>query len=252
LRLAETVFGDVPSLLQRIPCELKPVVALSIGAVQERPPALAHGSAPSDRRIALIRLVGLPDADIAYAGDHFRAFALTQLGLISRAYDAIYFCANAYTTLGYGLVDLGQQWRNISPIIAISGLFTFAWSTSALVDVVVAHSRLIEQLEHERDKAILMRKVAREEKRVVQVKSRQAELAERQKAREQAAGASFFERRKIWKAERKKEDEFRREARAEIESIAREERLAEEKLGASTLSGDDGKRGRTQADGKNE
>src|SRR5664279_1696909 len=33
------------------------------------------------------------------------AFALVRLGLIERAHDAAYFCANAYTTLGYGSVD---------------------------------------------------------------------------------------------------------------------------------------------------
>ena len=64
------------------------------------------------------------------------AFGLMWLGLILRPNDAIYFCANAYTTLGYGTVDLDPQWRNISPIIAISGLFTFAWTTSSLVSVV--------------------------------------------------------------------------------------------------------------------
>src|SRR6202012_1235501 len=34
------------------------------------------------------------------------AWFLVHLGLILRAADAIYFCANAYTTLGYGTVDL--------------------------------------------------------------------------------------------------------------------------------------------------
>jgi hypothetical protein len=49
------------------------------------------------------------------------AFTLNHLGLIARVHDAIYFCANAYTTLGYGTVALEPQWRNISPVIAISG-----------------------------------------------------------------------------------------------------------------------------------
>jgi hypothetical protein len=45
--------------------------------------------------------------------------ALVSLGLIERAHDATYFCANAYTTLGYGNVDLAMPWRNIRPIIGI-------------------------------------------------------------------------------------------------------------------------------------
>jgi hypothetical protein len=71
------------------------------------------------------------------------AYSLMYLGLIAHAYDAIYYCANAYTTLGYGTVDLESHWRNISPIISISGLFTFAWTTSVLVDVVGSHKQLI-------------------------------------------------------------------------------------------------------------
>jgi hypothetical protein len=80
------------------------------------------------------------------------AYTLIYLGLIARAYDAIYFCANAYTTLGYGSVDLEAHWRLISPIIGISGLFTFAWTTSALIDVVSSHRQLIDQLEDERER----------------------------------------------------------------------------------------------------
>ena len=67
----------------------------------------------------------------------------------------------AYTTLGYGIVDLDPQWRNISPIIGISGLFTFAWTTSALVGVVTGHNRLLEQLEIEREKQLELRAAAR-------------------------------------------------------------------------------------------
>ena len=78
------------------------------------------------------------------------ALSLLRLGLIPRAYNAFYFCANAYTTLGFGSVDLDAHWRNIAPIIAISGMFSFAWTTSALVSVVTAHGELIAQLEDRR------------------------------------------------------------------------------------------------------
>src|SRR5271166_3666374 len=56
------------------------------------------------------------------------------------------FCANAYSTLGYGSVDLEPHWRNISPIIGISGLFTFAWTTRVLVEMVTLHRQLIGHL----------------------------------------------------------------------------------------------------------
>lgn len=80
------------------------------------------------------------------------AVVLVHLGLITAAHDAIYFAANAYTTLGYGSVALQPQWRDIAPIIAISGLFTFAWTTSTLVDVVRNQRSLIARLERRHTK----------------------------------------------------------------------------------------------------
>ena len=47
------------------------------------------------------------------------AAALVQLCLITAVHDAIYFGANAYTTLGYGSVPVQPHWRDIAPIIAI-------------------------------------------------------------------------------------------------------------------------------------
>ena len=58
--------------------------------------------------------------------------------------DAAYFAANTYTTLGYGTVVLADGWKMLSPIIAISGLFTFGWTGSVLVDVVGRISKLKE------------------------------------------------------------------------------------------------------------
>jgi hypothetical protein len=78
------------------------------------------------------------------------AGTLVHLGLIPATHDAIYFCANAYTTLGYGSVVLLPQWRDIAAIIPISGLFTFAWTTSTLVDIVRNQRALVVRLETKR------------------------------------------------------------------------------------------------------
>jgi len=56
--------------------------------------------------------------------------------------EAGYFVANTYTTLGYGEVILAAQWKMLAPIIAISGLFIFGWTSSVLVDVVGRVNRL--------------------------------------------------------------------------------------------------------------
>jgi hypothetical protein len=61
---------------------------------------------------------------------------LRMLGLVSNYRDAVYFSANTYTTLGMGPMALPHSWRELSPMIAIAGLFTFAWTTSELFNIV--------------------------------------------------------------------------------------------------------------------
>ena len=56
--------------------------------------------------------------------------------------DAGFFAANTYTTLGYGSVILPPPWKMLAPIMAISGLFTFGWTGSVLVDIVGRVNRL--------------------------------------------------------------------------------------------------------------
>ena len=242
---------DISALLARIPDELKPMAALGIGAFILVGLVLFHGAGlhriltqhkRGQRRLRLGR-PHLVSASFLFGWSVFLmlslhiveimtwAFVLAHMGLVVRAYDAIYFCANAYTTLGYGNVDLGPHWRNISPIIAISGLFTFAWTTSALVDVVAAHGQLIEQLEDERLRELEMRMNLRKDEWDALKRERDGERSEKEKTGTQAAGVSFFQRRRIWKEEKKRVAELRRTKAAEIETLRRRERQEEEKLG---------------------
>lgn len=242
---------DIPALLTRIPDEFKPLAALAIGAFILVCLVLFHGTGlhqiliqhkRGERRLLLGR-PHLVTASLLFGWSVFLmlflhiveitvwALALTRAGLIVHAYDALYFCANAYTTLGFGNVDLGKEWRNISPIIGISGLFTFAWTTSALVAVVAGQTQLIEQLEEEREEEKQLRSTLRKEEWDALKRERDAERAEKVKTRTLAAGLSFFERRRAWKEERKRVAEIRRARVAEIEDLRRKERQDEEKLG---------------------
>src|SRR5271156_2753959 len=212
-----------------IPDELKPWAALGLGAIILVCLVLFHGSGIhnillyhkwNERRLWL----GRPHhtrATILFGTSVFLmlslhiigvlvwAFVLAHLGLIPKANDAIYFCANAYTTLGYGQVDIDPLWRNISPIIGISGLFTFAWTTSALVGVVTSHNRLLEQLVIEREKQLERRAAARNTVTAVRTQEGELERAERAKNAKAHEAGGVRERLQDWRDEHREVEALR-------------------------------------------
>jgi heme exporter protein D len=244
--------ADIPALLAKIPDEFKPLAAFGVAALMLIFIVLLHGAGlhfmlvqrqRHERRIRRGRPYILAVL-LLFAWSVFFmlalhitefviwAYALIYMGLIPRSNDAIYFCANAYTTLGYGNVDLGAHWRNISPIVGISGLFTMAWTTSALVGVVSSHRQLLEQIEDEREREIKMRiAMSKEEWKALETE-RNEERAEEEKTRMQVSGKSFFQRRQAWREERKKAGDLRRAMRANIEEVRGKERQEEANLGA--------------------
>jgi hypothetical protein len=246
--------SDIPTLLAKIPDEYKPIAAVGIGSLMLVALALFHGaglhmiSVQQKRRQRRLRLgrPRLAAGALLVGWSIFLmlalhvveitmwAFVIIHTGFVKHAYDAMYFCANAYTTLGMGSLDVDPHWRNISPIIAISGLFTFAWTTSALVDVMASNGRLLEQLEDEREREMEMRSAVRKEEWDVLKTEKSEALSEREKTTTQLSGLSFFQRRKVWREERNREKEFRTTARAQIKDLRQKERQDEEKLGPGT------------------
>lgn len=75
---------------------------------------------------------------------------LNKFGLIASLRDSIYFSANTYTTIGYGIMILPSNWRELSPIMAISGLFTFAWTTGEMFGIVGMQRELTAALREKR------------------------------------------------------------------------------------------------------
>ena len=71
-------------------------------------------------------------------------------GLIRNLHESVYFSANTYTTLGMGPMALPHIWHELSPIIAISGLFTFAWTTSEMFNIVGDQHELVAELSAKR------------------------------------------------------------------------------------------------------
>lgn len=62
--------------------------------------------------------------------------ALTVTGAIGTFRDAYYYVAVTYTTLGYAETTLAPQWRILAPMMAMSGVFAFGWTTSVLFSIV--------------------------------------------------------------------------------------------------------------------
>lgn len=64
------------------------------------------------------------------------------MGMMGSARDAYYYVLESYTTLGESQMALPQPWRLLGPIIAMSGLFSFAWTSSVLVSFMNEFIRL--------------------------------------------------------------------------------------------------------------
>jgi hypothetical protein len=81
------------------------------------------------RSLVILRRPTTWRADLLMSGTVFS-------GLVPDWRTSGFFAGNTYTTVGYGAFVLPLGWHMLAPIIAISGLFTFGWSGSVLVDLV--------------------------------------------------------------------------------------------------------------------
>ena len=157
-------------MLMRIPDDLIPFAVIGLGAAMLVVIIIIHGYgidrivARYKRRAASLRKTcwhpGL--AVFVFAGTillmlllHMIEICLWGLvlrggGLVRNLHEAAYFSANTYTTLGMGPMALPHIWHELSPMIAISGLFTFAWTTSEMFNIVGDQHELVAELSAKR------------------------------------------------------------------------------------------------------
>jgi hypothetical protein len=153
------------------------------------------------------------------------ATVLVRLGLIPDVRDSLYFTANSYTTLGYGGMLLGIGWRELGPMMAISGLFTFAWTTGVMFNVVGYQRELTDQLADE-----FARKKQLHRELLAELSTIRREEAEQEKLalvaeRESEAGKPLLHRWQMRWTERKELYAMRRTAMKQVEeALARERR----------------------------
>lgn len=64
------------------------------------------------------------------------AVAYWHVGALPTFDDAVYFSVTSYTTVGYGDVTLGPEWRTLGATEAAVGILLFGWSTALLFAVI--------------------------------------------------------------------------------------------------------------------
>jgi hypothetical protein len=146
----------------------------------------------------------------------------------------MYFSADTYTTLGYGDVLLPHAWRELCLIMAISGLFTFAWTTGQMFNLVGIHHDIADEMRLNYHKRKELRRVERNQVQLVRTEEYERERALAAQEKQEEAGLSFAERRKLKKAERQKLRKLRDAANAEMEALRRQELDQERRLGRET------------------
>jgi hypothetical protein len=109
---------------------------------RKRSDALARRVRPSLRLDALLGVVIFLLLALHLSEVVFWTAALVYSRLVEDWRTAAFFAANTYTTVGYGKFVLPAEWSMMSPIISISGLFTFGWTGSVLVGFVTSLDRL--------------------------------------------------------------------------------------------------------------
>jgi hypothetical protein len=63
------------------------------------------------------------------------AIFLLMLGLMDDTLRAIIFSGSCYTTVGFAPDSLPQGWKSLAFFIAFTGLFSLAWTTSAMINM---------------------------------------------------------------------------------------------------------------------
>ena len=66
----------------------------------------------------------------------FWAWTYLTVGAIADFEAALYFSLVTFTTLGYGDITLGPEWRMLAALEAANGIIVFGWTTALVVAYV--------------------------------------------------------------------------------------------------------------------
>jgi hypothetical protein len=57
-------------------------------------------------------------------------------GAVADFEPALYFSLVSFSTVGFGDITLGHEWRLLSGLTAAAGFLSFGWSTAYMVELV--------------------------------------------------------------------------------------------------------------------
>lgn len=64
------------------------------------------------------------------------AFFYFYIGVMTDFEESLYFSTSTFTTVGYGDVVLGKEWRLVSSFQSANGFILFGWSTAFIFEIV--------------------------------------------------------------------------------------------------------------------
>ncbi len=64
------------------------------------------------------------------------AMTFYAVGAFAEAEPALYFSLVCFSTVGFGEITLGPDWRLLSGLTAANGFMSFGWSTAYMVELV--------------------------------------------------------------------------------------------------------------------
>jgi voltage-gated potassium channel Kch len=64
------------------------------------------------------------------------AMFFTVFGILPSFEDAAYFSTVTFTTVGYGDIVLGKEWRQVAVFEAVNGWIIFGWVTALMMAVI--------------------------------------------------------------------------------------------------------------------
>jgi hypothetical protein len=67
------------------------------------------------------------------------AVVFLSIDAIASFQDALYFSTVSFSTVGYGDIIVGEQWRMFASLEAINGFILIGWSTAYLVSASTRH-----------------------------------------------------------------------------------------------------------------